>query len=181
MPEYQAPTVADTGDTFPATYPIELAGSAVFVNFEVQTYEPPANTNVDFDVGGSFEEASVEFVFNASITEEAQAFESLNVDLALSPEITNTELVPVILENLTQFDYGEPFPATFPIGLGPSAPAGLVFEPSIREFSDIETLYGESLAKADKQQIVTTIAEQSIITLGQGEREEIELGNAEVD
>jgi len=181
MPEYVAPTISDTGDAFPATFPVELAGTVVFVDFEVQEYTPPDSTNVNFDVGGSFESASVSLSLSPSITETTQAFESPSVSLSLSPEITNTEVVPIIFEDLTEFDYGEAFPATFPIGLGPSASAGLVFEPSIREFSDIETLYGESLAQADKQQIVTTIADQSIITLGQAEREEIELGNAEVD
>lgn len=181
MPEYVAPTISDTGDAFPATFPVELAGTVVFVDFEVQEYTPPDSTNVNFDVGGSFESASVSLSLSPSITETTQAFESPSVSLSLSPEITNTEVVPIIFEDLTEFDYGEAFPATFPVELGGNEPSGTVFDVSIREFSDIETLYGETSAQAEKQQIVVSIAEMSVVTFGEADRKEIQRGDAEID
>jgi len=181
MPEYVAPTISDTGDAFPVTFPVELAGTVVFVDFEVQEYTPPDSTNVNFDVGGSFESASVSLSLSPSITETTQAFESPSVSLSLSPEITNTEVVPIIFENLTEFDYGEAFPATFPVELGGNEPAGLLFDVSIQEFSQDEQIYGETLGVGEQTITQLATAESDVVVLAIAEKSITDLANAEID
>lgn len=181
MPEYTAPTVAETGDPFPATFPFELAGSVVFVNFEIQEYTPPDNTNVDFDVGGSFEEASIDIAFDASITEGIGPAEEPTVSIGFDPDVSETMAGGDAKENLTVAEFGDTFPATFPFELGPDRNIGLVLDVSLEEIADIEKIYGETLGIAEQQQIILANAERSVVTLGRGDKQDIERGDAEIN
>jgi len=181
MPEYVAPTISDTGDTFPVTFPLELAGTVVFVDFEVQEYTPPDSTDVNFDVGGSFEEAGVEVAFDTTVTEGIGPGEEASINVGFAPEISETMAGGDAQENLTVAEFGDTFPGTFPFELGPDRNLGLVLDVSLEEIADIEKIYGETLGIAEQQEITYANAERSVVTLGRANRQDIERGDAEIN
>lgn len=173
MPQYQPPTISDFGESFKASFPVELAGNVVFVDFDTEQYTAPTSTDVDFNLSGEFESGSVEFVFEPSLTESTAviANESASVDMTLSPNTTEVMSGGDIEIDLTTYEFGEPFTATFPLELGPDVPQGVVLDVSVDEIADAVQLYGYESGEA----------ELDIISVGNAEKDVVVLGNAEID
>jgi len=71
MPEYVAPTNTD-------------------VNFGLEEYDKPVSTNTNFDFSSQTVTLESELVFETSITESAQAFESASVGLVFESDATES-------------------------------------------------------------------------------------------
>lgn len=181
MPEYTAPTVQDVGEDFPATFSVTLGGNIVVVDFGLQEYQAPANTNVNFDLGGGFEETSVDALFEADIQEQTQIAESASVGIDLDPTVENVSVVEVLNESITTFSYGDSFPVTFGWELAGEEPSGIVFDVEIQEYSDDEQLYGKTLGDAERDVIIQTEGEKDTIILGDADKQRVVIANAEID